>query len=314
MSLAASLLFLALAAPPEAVKVERYRLQSNAWVNLHQRLLYAARFEASTPKGLTPGETTAWDSVVGVYRQFLGKRSPIFDRELIEMNAALSQAHGARPPGAIPEPARGALAQAMPLYRKEQWPLDDGVNRFWISVAEPMLASTVTELLAAHEQAYGRPFPKHILVDVAAFGWEFGAYTVGDAESVHCVIQSNDPASQGYSALESLMHEPAHGIVEPAAGALGADLVKAAAELNRKIPYNLWHALLFYTAGDLTRRALASRGVDYKPLIYWGGFFERQFAGFKEPLETYWRAYLDGKQTREEAIRQIVLATGKPAE
>ncbi|HEU5180414.1 MAG TPA: hypothetical protein VFW45_06465 [Candidatus Polarisedimenticolia bacterium] len=313
MSLVASLLFLALAAPPEAVKVERYRLQSNRWVNLHQRLLYAARFEPSTPKGLTSEETAAWDSAVGVYRQFLGKRSPIYDRELIEMNAALSQARGTRPPETIPEPARGALARAMTLYEKQQWAEDDFGNRFWIAVARPLLESAGAELLAAHARAYGVPFPKRILVDVAAFGWEFGAYTVGDSASVHCVIQSTDPGSQGFAALESLMHEPSHGIVEPASGAVGADLVKAAAELNRKVPYNLWHGLLFYTAGELTRKALARRGVEYEPIIY-RGMFTRVFVGFQEPFEAHWRAYLDGKETREEAIRQIVLATGKPAE
>ena len=312
MNLAAPLLLLALASP--MVKVERYRLQSNFWVNLHQRLLYEARFKEPPPKSLTPEEGAIWEVAVGAYREFLGNRSPIFDRELIAMNAALSATRGDKLPETIPKPAREALLKTMSLYKKDQWPRDDLANRFWISVAEPMLASTVAELLAAHEKAYGMPFPKHILVDVAAFGWEFGAYTVGDAESVHCVIQSNDPASQGYSALESLMHEPAHGIVEAEAGAIGADLASAARKLNLKPRHNLWHALLFFTAGDLTRRALAPRGVDYKPLIYWGGFFDRQFAGFKEPLETYWRAYLEGTMPRAEAMEKILLATAKPAE
>ena len=313
MSFAASLLLLALAAPPEAVKVERYQLQSNAWVNLHQRLLYSARFEAGPPKGLTADESAAWDAAVGAYRQFLGKRSPIFDRELIDLNAALSRTRGQRLPEGLPQAARQALAQAMPLYGKQQWAEDDFTNRFWISLAQPLLASTEAELLEAHARAYGMPFPKRILVDVAAFGWEFGAYTVGDSELVHCVISSTDPGSQGFAALESLMHEPAHGIVAPTSGALGADLVKATGEVNRKIPYNLWHGLLFYTAGELTRRALARRGVEYEPLIY-RGMFTRQFVGLQEPFEAHWRAYLDGNETREEAIRQIVLAASKPSE
>jgi len=313
MSLApAALLCLALAAPA-SVKVDRYHLQSNAWVNLHQRLMYSARFEPSPPKGLTEEAAAEWESAVAAYRDFLGKRSPIFDGELIEMNAALSATHGSRLPDSVPAAARLALVKAMPLYARQQWAEDDSTNRFWIALARPMLASAGEELLAAHERAYGVPFPKRILVDVSIFGWEYGAYTVGDPQSVHCVISSTDPGSQGFAALESLMHEPSHGIVEPASGALGADLVAAAAELNRKIPYNLWHGLLFYTAGELTRRALARRGVDYQPLIY-RGMFDRQFVGFKEPFESTWRAYLDGTRTRADAIRQIVLATGKPPE
>ena len=313
MSLAASLLLLALAAPPEAVKVERYRLQSNFWVNLHQRLLYDARFEASPPIGLDPEEAARWESAVVAYREYVGERSPIFDRELIELNAALAKTRGSRPPDTVPQPARRVLTQAMPLYDKKQWAQDDSANRFWIAVARPMLAEAGAELLAELAKAYGSPMPKRIDVDVAAFGGEFGAYTVGDSETVHCVIASSNPGTQGFGALEILMHEPSHGIVAPAAGALGADLVKATEELNRKIPRNLWHALLFFTTGELTRRALARRGVEYQPLIY-RGMFTRQFVGLQEPFETHWRAYLDGKEARQEAIRQIVLAASKPSE
>jgi hypothetical protein len=105
-----------------------------------------------------------------------------------------------------------------------------------------------------------------------------------------------------------LMHEPSHAIVDAESGAIGSDLTKAAKELGVKPRYNLWHAILFYTSGELTRRALAKRGVsDYKPVIL--NMYERGFQGFKQPLETHWQAYLDGKVSREEAIRQILIET-----
>jgi hypothetical protein len=37
--------------------------------------------------------------------------------------------------------------------------------------------------------------------------------------------------------------------------------------------------------------------------------YERGFQGFKQPLETHWEAYLDGKVSREAAIRQILIET-----
>src|SRR3712207_9297949 len=62
---------------------------------------------------------------------------------------------------------------------------------------------------------------------------------------------------------------------------------------------NLWHAILFYTSGELTRRALARRGVsDYQPYIL--GMYGRGFGGFRRALETHWQAYLDGKVSRSE--------------
>jgi hypothetical protein len=291
-----------------ATKVGRYLLQSNPWVNLHQRLLYEARFGTEPPAGLSSEDLARWKKAVEMYRVFLSKRNPIVDEELKQLNATLSKTSTPELPKSIPDAASAALKIAMPLYRSAQWEQDDRVNRFWISVAEPLLASAGEELAEAHAKVYGMPFPTHIRVDVSLFAWEFGAYTVPDGESAHVVISSTDPANLGFAALEALMHEPSHVIVDSNSGAIGADLTRIAKELGVRPRYNLWHAILFYTAGELTRRALAKRGVgNYHPIILL--MYERGFSGFQQPLETHWQAYLDGKVSREAAIRQILIET-----
>src|SRR5215203_4348448 len=66
-----------------AVKVGRYRLQSNPWVNLHERLVYEARFKVEKPPAGLAGEDLAkWAKAVGDYRAYIGRRNPIFDEEL----------------------------------------------------------------------------------------------------------------------------------------------------------------------------------------------------------------------------------------
>ena len=56
------------------------------------------------------------------------------------------------------------------------------------------------------------------------------------------------------------------------------------------------------------RRNLARRGVsDYQPYIL--GMYERGFGDFRASLETHWQAYLDGKVSREAALRQILIET-----
>ncbi|HVR40078.1 MAG TPA: hypothetical protein VMU84_13355, partial [Thermoanaerobaculia bacterium] len=305
-------LLAALLSPPNAVEVERFHLQSNPWVNLHQRLLYAANFEAPPPQRLTDEERATWLAAVETYRTYFAKRSPIFDQELVKMNAALSATFDAELPKTIPPLPADVLRKLIPVYMRVQWKDDDFTNQFWISLAKPMLASAAKELIAAHEKAYGMPFPKRVRIDVSAFAGEYGAYTVGDAESVHSTLSPNDPAYQGFAALEMLMHETSHGIVDINSGAIGADLNKAAKELHRRYPPNLWHALLFYTSGELARAALARRGImDYQPIIY-RGMFDRQFRGFQQSFETHWRAMLEGKISREEAMKQIVTELGKP--
>jgi hypothetical protein len=294
-----------------SLEVGRYRLQSNPWVNLHQRLLYEARFPGAPPMPLAGEDLAKWKTALEAYRAFLGLRSPIFDQELAAMNAALSSTHGGELPPSIPKAASAVLHAAMPLYRAGQWEEDDRANRFWMAVAEPMLASAGEELAEAHAKAYGVAFPKRILVDVASFAWQFGAYTVGEGESAHAVIASTDPGTQGFAALEALLHEPSHAIVGATSGAIGSDLSRAAAELGRKPMANLWHALLFYTSGELTRRALARRGVpDYRPYV--ASMYDGPFRGLRPALETHWQAYLDGKTTREAAVRQILEETAPP--
>ncbi|HEV7920090.1 MAG TPA: hypothetical protein VGR02_04780 [Thermoanaerobaculia bacterium] len=290
-----------------AVEIGRYHLQSNPWVNLHQRLMYEAQFGAPAPAGLSADQLARWKKAVDDYRVFLRRRNALFDAELVRINTALSATSKAELPEGIPPPAATVLNAAMPLYRVAQWEEDDRANRFWIAVAQPLILSAGEELAAAHAKAYGMPFPTHIRVDVASFAGEFGAYTVGEGDSAHAVIMSTNPGTQGFGALESLMHEPSHAIVDGATAAIGPDITRAARELNVKAPYNLWHAILFYTSGELTRRALARRGVaDYKPFI--SSMYEGPFRGMKQPLETHWQAYLDGKETREGAIRAIVSA------
>src|SRR3954468_23159445 len=90
-----------------------WKLQSNVWVNLHQRLMYEARFGPVKPLA----DDERWKSSIEKYRAFLGRRNPIDDRELVEMHAALSATKGTKLPDSIPRAAAAVLESAMPLYR-----------------------------------------------------------------------------------------------------------------------------------------------------------------------------------------------------
>jgi hypothetical protein len=290
---------------------QRFQLQSNFWVSLHQTLLDAGQNNklAVADGTLRDAERTVWNAAVLTYRARYSDRMPFLDDELIRLNYGLSNAAEAIPPG-FPDEITKALATASVIYRKYHWTEDDRVNRFWITTAEALLRDAGEDLVQEHGRVYGTPYPSKIRVDVTPFGGPFGAYTATQDGNVHTTISSRDPGYQSFAALEMLLHEGSHAIVGAASGQVGPDINQKAAERRMLAPRQLWHAVLFYTSGELTRRALKQRGVDYVPYATKQGMWDRAFTGLRPALDSFWQSYIDGKMTRDAAIDNIVQMTG----
>jgi hypothetical protein len=98
-----------------------------------------------------------------------------------------------------------------------------------------------------------------------------------------------------------LLHESSHALVRPISDAFAAE-----SKAQGKNTRDLWHVALFYMTGEVVRQALAARGIAYQPYLYSTGLFDRAWPQFKTPLETHWRAYIDGAVSRDAAIKAIV--------
>ena len=146
----------------------------------------------------------------------------------------------------------------------------------------------------------------------AAYGGRFGAYTTIHRGFAHTTMSSRDPGYQGFKSLEMVLHESSHAVVGVTEGAIGPEIEAAAAALGVRPPRQLWHAVLFYTSGELTRRALEARAVPYRTYAHDGGLYDGAFRGTLEAIETHWQAWLDGELSREEAIRRMVQGAGEP--
>ena len=91
-----------------------------------------------------------------------------------------------------------------------------------------------------------------------------------------------------------LFHESSHGLFR-----------KVSAAVNGAVPHqanarDLWHVVLFYTAGEVTRQELANDGVSYKPYLYATGLFDRAWPRFRAPVEQHVQGYIDGKTTLDQ--------------
>src|SRR5204862_2707786 len=96
-----------------------------------------------------------------------------------------------------------------------------------------------------------------VWVDVSVRAHPNGAYETGLV--THVVVSSVNTSYRGYAALEMLFHERSHAWGSEIAGPIFA----AAEQQGVRVPPQLPHAVLFYTAGELTARELKSHGIAY---------------------------------------------------
>lgn len=137
-------------------------------------------------------------------------------------------------------------------------------------------------------------------VDIAAFAGSTGAYTM--LEPTHITIASGDKRHLGDTALEMLFHEASHSLVQR----IEQSIARACRAQGKPIPATLWHAVLFYSTGELTRR---HHGDHYTPYAYQHGLYERipVWKAAEPLLVRYWSAYLDGRESLDAAVDQVIV-------
>jgi hypothetical protein len=286
-----------------------FDFQSNFWVNLHNYLHALARGDAPLveplPAGATAGEREQWNAAVQQYRERFGKRSLLFDDELVKANRALSDVSGDGSVASanIAAEHRGLLESAAPVYRRHRWNEHDAANRRFISALAPLLKehgpAIARRLVGTFDTAWpSRPIRVDVVHDAGPPG---NART--NSEPTHITIAADDPRHQGLAALEVIFHEASHKWD----AILMKDVDEAAARLNVRRPPGLWHGLLFFNAGRITADTLAAAGVpDYVAYMDTQRMFDRAYRGMRPAITKHWSAFLAGQVSRSEAIERIL--------
>jgi hypothetical protein len=279
-----------------------FTFQSNFWVNLHHFVRVVAR-GMPAEGALTAEERAVWDKAVATYRQRYVNRDLLFDDSMVAIKETLRQVpDDALPPEIAGEPdLRETLISIAPIYRKYWWPQHDAANRAWIAAAEPLVARYGSALAPRVAAAYGERWPsKPHPVDLAVSAGPNGAYT---SYPPHSTISSSERGNQGLKSLELLFHEASHQW-----GRRLHDKIETSAEAHHKeVPRQLWHAVLFYNAGELTRRTLAQNGIAYDE---YGAAMYADMCGpaCRERVAAAWDRHLSGELSMDEALEQLVAA------
>ena len=319
-----------------------FEFHSGFWVNLHHFLYLQARLtknnlastenvrgaaaaneDAVSLNDFPAAEIRDWQSAVAFYSKDLAGRDLNLNGDMETINNRLSEMETcADLAGKISADCRSglqpglvdALDRAAKVYRAHWWADQDRANREWIAQVAPMVSELGVELSGQLAEVYQRPWPTgRLRVDVVGFAGPFGAYS--SLNPVHVTISSHDIRNQGIYGFEVLFHESSHAL----AGAVTEAISREFRQRDKPIPRNLWHALLFYTTGELVRRdlaygtiALASlQGVDpirYQPYAVRFGLYSGSWERFRGELDLYWQPYLQGRTSFDAAIARLAAA------
>jgi hypothetical protein len=325
---------LALAAEPQRDSsyepLPVFELHSGFWMNLHHTLYQQARQrrdkQGGTPKAvpasrLSDSEQRTWDAAVTYYVANYSGKDLLFSTEMILLKNQLgdfedcdelSGASKKTCDAGLPPKITQVLDSAAPVYRAHWWLEQDRANRKWIAAVAPLVRNRGLELAHRLAEIYQTAWPtEKIRVDVSLYANWAGAYTTLDPLRV--TISSTDPRNQGNAALEVLFHEASHGIAE----SVQAAIVRECRQRDKPIPRDLWHALIFYTTGEVIRPVMNSPtagasgdapGTEYTPYAVREGLYTRGWDAYLKLLTRFWQPYLDGRSTFDDAIARMVSA------
>jgi len=325
-----------------------FEFHSGFWINLHHFLYQQARIRkgslgsavqsegpgrpaapaSASTEALTPAERQAWTAALDYYARELADRDLLFNGDMVNISnrlavleacTDLSGRESRECASGLREELIATLERAAPVYRAHGWPEHDRSNRAWVASAAPLVRQFGASLALQLAATYRADWPAgRMRVDVVFYGGPFGAYT--SLDPVHLTISSADPRNQGPAALEVLFHEASHTL----AGAVRDAIVRECRRLGKPIPRDLWHALLFYTTGEMVRRVLnapddsagrtsttpegsgGSSASNYTPYAYRFGLYARGWTHYQRGLERYWQPYLDGKAEFDTALARLV--------
>ena len=286
---------------PAAQSNALFSFHSNPWLNLHHFVRASAR-GAPAPTGLPDEEGRQWAAGVEFYKPYAA-RDLLFDDGMVNIKSALRGAEGkASLDGiAIDEGLKETLERLMPIYQKHMWPEHDRRNRVWIAAAQPLLDRHGPALSQALTRTYESTWPNDpVPVDLSVTAGPNGAYTTGPP--THVTMSSSEPSLQGLAALEMLFHEGSHSAVSN----LFERVRQASSEQKVSVPPQLWHAVLFYTAGELTTRELKAHGIAYTQYAGQGLYTNLCGAGCREKIAEYWTPRLDGTRSPAECLSALV--------
>jgi hypothetical protein len=301
-------------APETSAGKPLFTFRATVWMNLHHFLYVLGRAQNATRDSqrhavskapadarlidsASVKEREAWNRALAYYQTNVSAMDAVFDHDLISVTNALAAA-GDAPTLAgvdIPPALRAVLEEAAPVYRKLWWERHADSDRVRIQEIEMLLARYGRPISDIITRAYRMQWPgEGLTVQMCAYANWAGAYSTAGRL---IVVSSTDDGVTGSQGLETIFHEAMHQWDD----AMIPRLREIGERLHVDYPHDLFHSLIFYTAGYATARVVPG----HKP--YADALWARGLPGHAE-LDRYWLPYLRGEGDQQTALNSLVAA------
>jgi len=268
-----------------------FEFRNGFWENMHH-YAYATAKEVDNRETIL--QPDSWRACVDYYRANLVKKDLLMDTDMMRYKLALSTGDL----NALPEGHANILRAAAQAYREGAWSMHSRQNQSWIESMRPLVEAHGAKLAKRLSEFYGTAWPdKPVVVDLVPAATFAGAYT--SVGPTHITIAAGETPNRGESGLEILFHEASHGLIRPLDILIDEELRRQNAYLPRR---DLWHALLFFTTGEIVRREL---GQDYTPYAY-KGLWARAWPMYIASFEKLWIPVINGTVEKRPALEALI--------
>lgn len=293
-----------------------FEFQSSMWVNLHHHLYQQAKTKKSqnllTPDvTIDPSEQAILEAAIDFYKNNYVEFSLLFNDSLGDIKVRLSHQPDNKPLSdkMLPPILSGHLNATAAIYQKYYWSNHNKENKRWISNTKNLLKTHFVNIKSKLETQFNNPLCQTLIrFDIVAADAHWaGAYTT--ITPAHVVITSTRTNNQNLAALEMSFHEAAHvSLLDH----MKVELSAIEKTGSYKHEQGLWHAILFYTVGEITRQSYLAMGINnYQPYAYKRGLYKRIWSKYEALIVKYWQPYLDNKTTMKVALTAILDALQK---
>jgi hypothetical protein len=200
--------------------------------------------------------------------------------------------------------AHARVLAFQPHFIKLYWKEIEADNMAWIAANKKSIERLETIIVPQLESAYETKLPdSKVIIDLTCYATWAGAYSFSDS-FCHVILSSSHSANKGDLGVEVVFHETSHFLVDK----LNLRIAELTKGKNIKGAFNLWHNVLFYTTGYLLVKQFTNEGKTFTP-YHRVMKFEDKFPDFKTTVELcrrYWDAHLEGRQSMDQAITQML--------